>query len=154
MGTIVTPAKQEANELALQGAIPVSHHLVFPHGCYVVGEVSQVLDFEASTKDRPVAARDKATGELMWAVPVMDADPTLKAAAKSVAVKIVSPVEPVIPPAPAALAGAPFVPVEFEGLTVTPWVNGNNRMAYSFKARGLRGAALDSAAGKGGKDTG
>ncbi|MBB2913159.1 hypothetical protein FHS43_004457 [Streptosporangium becharense] len=79
-----------------------------------------MLDFEASTQDRPVPARDKATGELMWSVPVMDADPSVKAAAKSVAVKVISPVEPVIPPAPPAMAGLPFVPVEFEGLTVTP----------------------------------
>ncbi|MGW3368870.1 plasmid replication, integration and excision activator [Streptosporangium canum] len=110
-----------------------------------------MLDFEASTKERPVPARDKATGELMWSVPVMDADPTVKAAAKSVAVKIISPVEPVIPPVPPALAvaGVSFVPVEFDGLMVVPWVNGSNRMAYSFKARGLRGAALpDGAAGK------
>lgn len=38
----------------------------------------------------------------------------------------------------------------FEGLTLTPWVNGNNRMAYSFfKALGVRGVALGGAAGRG-----
>lgn len=128
--------------MAVQGAIPVHHSFVFPYGCFVVGEVSQVLDFDASTKEKPVPARDKATGELVWSVPVMDADPNVKAAGKSVSVKIVSPVEPVIPAAPAQLAalGLPFVPVEFEGLAVTPWVNDKHRLSYSFKARGMRAA--------------
>ncbi|WP_433423596.1 plasmid replication, integration and excision activator [Microtetraspora malaysiensis] len=104
-----------------------------------------MLDFEASTKDRPVPARDKLTGELMWAVPVMDGDPTLKAAAKSVSVKILSPVEPVIPAAPPEMAGLPFVPVEFEALAVTPYVNPQNRLAYSFKARGMRAVSVAGA---------
>ncbi|MFF5109816.1 plasmid replication, integration and excision activator [Streptosporangium sp. NPDC000509] len=119
-----------------------------------------MLDFDASTKDRPVYQRDKTTGDLIWAVPVMDGDPSLKAAAKSVAIKVISPVEPVIPPVPPAMAGLPFVPVEFEGLTVTPWINGDGeraRIAYSFRASGLRGVTLPGpggAAGKGGKDAG
>jgi hypothetical protein len=62
----------------------------------------------------------------------MDADPSLKAAQKTVAVKILSPVQPV-PPAP--VAGLPFTPVEFDGMTVTPYVNGSGRLAYSIKAR-------------------
>ncbi len=136
--------------MALQGGIPVAHSDAFPYGAYVVGEATPVLDFEASTKDRPVSARDKSTGELMWAVPVMDGDPSLKAAAKSVSVKILSAVEPVIPEPPAAMAGLPFVPVEFDGLMVTPYVNqATNRLAYSFKARGMRaaGAARPAKAG-------
>ncbi|MET9344235.1 plasmid replication, integration and excision activator [Nonomuraea sp. NPDC003804] len=112
----------------------------------MVGDVSPVLDFEASTPSKPVPARDKLTNELMWQVPVMDGDPSVKASAKSVAVKILSPVEPVIPEAPAALAalGLALVPVEFEGLMVTPYVNASNRLAYSFKARGLRAAVRPS----------
>ncbi|MBB5776733.1 hypothetical protein [Nonomuraea jabiensis] len=62
----------------------------------------------------------------------MDADPSLKAAQKTVAVKILSPTQPV---APAPVAGLPYTPVEFEGLTVTPYVNGSGRLAYSIKAR-------------------
>ncbi|MFG1964778.1 plasmid replication, integration and excision activator [Nonomuraea sp. NPDC049028] len=110
-----------------------------------------MLDFDASTKDRPVAARDKTTGELMWSVPVMDADPSLKASAKAVAVKILSGVEPTIPAPPASMAGLPFVPVVFDGLTVTPYVAANGRMAYSFKATGLRAAPDQGAkSGRGG----
>ncbi|MCW2877449.1 MAG: hypothetical protein JWQ95_1549 [Sphaerisporangium sp.] len=35
--------------MALQGPIPIGFEQVFPHGCYVVGDVEQVKDFEAST---------------------------------------------------------------------------------------------------------
>ncbi|SEH00496.1 hypothetical protein SAMN05444920_116231 [Nonomuraea solani] len=118
--------------MAMQGPIPVTFVQVFPHGCYTVGEVEQVKDFETSTNGRFVQARDKQTGELVWQIPVMDADPSLKAAQKTVAVKILSPTQPV---APAAVAGLPFTPVEFDGMTVTPYVNGSGRLAYSIKAR-------------------
>jgi len=125
---------------------------VFPHGCYVVGEVKQVKDFEASTKGRDVPMRDKATGELVWQVPVMDGDPTVSAANKTVTLKIVSPVEPV-PPAP--MPGLPFTPVEFDGMSVTPWVNGSGRLAYSIKARAMRAprSAAPKASHASGKDS-
>jgi hypothetical protein len=32
----------------------------------------------------------------------------------------------------------PFVPVEFAGLTVTPYVNQVGRLAYSLRATGVR----------------
>ncbi|MET8161752.1 site-specific integrase [Sphaerisporangium sp. NPDC005289] len=79
--------------MALQGPIPVTFDMVFPHGCYVVGEVEKVKDFDASTNGRFVQARDKQTSELVWQVAVMDADPTLKPAQKTVAVKILAPEE-------------------------------------------------------------
>jgi hypothetical protein len=55
-------------------------------------------------------------------------------------------VQPVLPsPAP----GSPFTPVEFDGMTATPYVDASRcsgdgkskcgaRMAYSFKAAGVR----------------
>ncbi|MFC7381863.1 plasmid replication, integration and excision activator [Sphaerisporangium rhizosphaerae] len=121
--------------MALQGPIPVSFDMVFPHGCYVVGEVEPVKDFDASTNGRFVQARDKQTREPVWQVAVMDADPTLKPAQKTVAVKILASAQPV-PPAP--MAGLPFTPVEFDGVSVTPYVNGNGRLAYSIRVREMR----------------
>ncbi|MEU7939152.1 hypothetical protein [Microbispora bryophytorum] len=53
----------------------------------------------ASTGGRSVFAKDKTTGELVWQVAVMDADPAAKLAQKTVAVKIIAPVQPV-PPTP------------------------------------------------------
>ncbi|MCC5580672.1 plasmid replication, integration and excision activator [Microtetraspora sp. AC03309] len=135
--------------MALQGPIPVTFDMVFPHGCYVVGEVEPVKDFDASTNGRFVQARDKQTGELVWQVAVMDADPTLKPAQKTVAVKILSGVQPV---PPAAVPGVPFTPVEFDGVNVTPYVNSNsNRLAYSIRVREMR--PVRTASGKaGGKE--
>ncbi|MGI5490970.1 plasmid replication, integration and excision activator [Microtetraspora malaysiensis] len=122
--------------MALQGPIPVTFDMVFPHGCYVVGEVEPVKDFDASTNGRFVQARDKQTGEPVWQVAVMDADPTLKPAQKTVAVKILSAVQPI---PPAAVPGVPFTPVEFDGVSVTPYVNSNsNRLAYSIRVREMR----------------
>src|SRR4051812_36141493 len=103
--------------MALQGPIPVTFDMVFPHGCYIVGEVEPVKDFDASAGGRFVQSRDKSTGEPMWQVAVMDADPTVKPGQKTVAVKILTPVQPV-PPAP--MPGLPFTPVEFDHVTVTP----------------------------------
>ncbi|WP_250214471.1 plasmid replication, integration and excision activator [Acrocarpospora catenulata] len=123
--------------MALQGPIPVHFHQVFPHGCYIVGEVEKVRDFDASTPDRFVQSRDKQTGEPVWQIAVMDGDPTVKAAAKTVSVKIASVTEPVPPP---MVPGLPFTPVEFDGMTVTPWVNPVGRLAYSVKAREMRPA--------------
>ncbi|MEV4248068.1 plasmid replication, integration and excision activator [Streptosporangium canum] len=122
--------------MAIQGPIPIGFDQVFPHGCYIVGEVEQVKDFDASTGGRTVYAKDKTTGELVWQVAVMDADPTVKAGQKTVSVKILSPVQPV-PPAP--LPGLPFVPVEFDHMTVTAYVSQNTgRLAWSIRARAMR----------------
>ncbi|GAA2376041.1 hypothetical protein GCM10010404_34820 [Nonomuraea africana] len=122
--------------MAIQGPIPIGFDQVFPHGCYLVGEVEQVKDFDASANGRTVFAKDKVTGELVWQVAVMDADPAAKISQKTVAVKILAPTQPVAPP---AAPGLPIVPVEFEGMTVTPYVAQNTgRLAYSIRATGMR----------------
>ncbi|MEV4891513.1 plasmid replication, integration and excision activator [Nonomuraea sp. NPDC055795] len=118
--------------MALQGPIPVTYEMLFPHGCYLVGDVEPVKDFDASTNGRFVQARDKQTREPVWQIAVMDADPTVKAAQKTVAVKVLAPVQPVPPP---AMPGLPFTPVRFDHITVTPYVNGNGRLAYSIRVR-------------------
>jgi hypothetical protein len=61
-------------------------------------------------------------------------------------VKITAPHQPV---PPAKLQGFPFAPVEFEGLTITPYANNKGRIAYSFWATGMR-APGGSRAGKSG----
>ena len=71
---------------------------------------------------------------------MIDADP--QARARTVKVKVISPHQPVLPP---AAGGAPFVPVEFTGLTVTPYVNQAGRLAYSVKATGVRAPVLPAA---------
>jgi hypothetical protein len=124
--------------MAINGKFKVNHNDVFPHGAYVVGDVEPVRDFERSTRERPVQATDKDSGLLVWSVSVLDPDPDARKDAKTVTVKISAPHQPV---PPEAIAGMPFRPVEFDGLTVTPYLNENGgraRVAYSFRATAMR----------------
>lgn len=124
--------------MALQGSIPVPFDQVFPHGAYVIGEVTPEADFEQSTRENRVQKRDKNTGLPVWQVPVMDADPEARKGQREITVKVVAEVQPV---PPEALPGVPFRPVEFTDMTVTPYVDTNGvrpRQAYSFRASGMR----------------
>ena len=120
--------------MGLQGPFPVECAAVFPHGLGVVGAVSALDDFEASTKERKVQARDKETGLPLWQVDVMDFDP--EARERTFKVKVAAAVQPV---PPEAVAGLPVRPVVLEGLTVTPWIKEGLRpkIAYSLRATGL-----------------
>ena len=134
--------------MALQGPIPVEFGHVFACGVFAAGAVEPVRDFDASKGDRFVQSKDKASGMPLWVIEVIDADP--EARAKTVRVKIAAPVAPVLPP---PLAGSPFTPVEFTGMSVTPYVNQAGRLAYSLRAAGVSapvkpgpGARRDAAA--------
>lgn len=115
-------------------ALRVEFGAVFPFGVGMVGEVDKQNDFERSTKDNPVQARDKDTGIPVWVVEVIDFD--LKARTKTYRVKIVSELQPV---PPEALAGAPIRPLVLEGLTVTAYIADGPRpkIAYSLRCTGL-----------------
>ncbi len=115
--------------MALQGPIPVEFSHVFACGAFAAGAFEPVRDFEASKGDRFVQSKDKASGLPLWVIEVIDADP--EARTKTVRVKIAASVQPTLPP---PLAGSPFTPVEFTGLTVTPYVNQAGRLAYSLRA--------------------
>jgi hypothetical protein len=119
--------------MALQGPIPVEFGTVFPSGAYAAGTFEPVRNFDASTGEKFVQSHDKATGLPLWSIEVIDPDP--EARTRAVKVKVAAPAQPVIPAAP---AGSPFVPVEFTGLTVTPYVNQAGRLAYSVRATGIR----------------
>lgn len=126
--------------MALQGPIPVEFGVVFPHGAFAAGVFEPVRDFDRSEGDRFVQQADKVSGLPLWSVEVIDADP--EARTRTVKIKVAAEVQPVLPPVP---AGLPFVPVEFTGLTVTPYVSQTGRLAHSFKAAGVR------APGRGGR---
>jgi len=119
--------------MAIQGPIPLEFGVAFPDGVYAAGAFEPVRDFDRSQGDRFVQQLDKATGQPLWAVEVIDADP--QARARTVKIKVISAHQPVLPP---GVGGAPFVAVEFTGLTVTPYVNQAGRLAYSVKATGVR----------------
>jgi hypothetical protein len=136
--------------MAIKGAIPMESGFVWPYGTFMVGEVQAMRDFDRSTKDQAVQAVDRDTGELVWTVDVVDADP--EARERTVRVKLLAPVQPV---PPEAMPGAPFRPVEFDGLTATPYVattaSGRSRLAWSFKATGMRAPARVPAGAANGK---
>jgi hypothetical protein len=120
--------------VALQGPIPVEFGLVFPDGVYAAGAFEPVRDFDASSSGgRFVQSKDKSTGLPLWQVEVIDADQ--QARTRTVKVKVAAQAQPMLP---TAAAGVPFVPVEFTGLTVTPYVNQNGKLGYSLKATGVR----------------
>ncbi|MEV3925758.1 plasmid replication, integration and excision activator [Actinomadura coerulea] len=135
--------------MAVKGPFKVAFGDMFPLGAFAKGGVEAVRDFDASTKENFVQARDKDTGELVWAVEVVDGDPESKGTFK---VKLTGPVQPILPEAP---AGFPFVPVEFEGLAVTPYVNsGTGRLAYSLKASAVLPANFKGGGRTASKDNG
>jgi hypothetical protein len=119
--------------MAIQGPIPVEFGTVFPHGAYAAGGFEPVRDFEASKGGRFVQSKDKTTQLPLWVVEVIDGDASARD--KTAKIKVASDNQPVLP---AGSAGVPFVPVEFAGLTVTPYVNQAGRLAYSLKASGVR----------------
>ena len=120
--------------MAIQGALKVDSGEVFPHGVGVVGAVAPLADFDASTKDNRVQARDKDSGLPVWTVDVMDFDPDARE--RTFKIKIASAVQPVPPD---GVAGAPVRPVILECLTVTPYIKEGNRpkIGYSLRCTGL-----------------
>jgi hypothetical protein len=126
--------------------VPVPFEYVFPSGALCLGVAAQV-DFDRRNEPDN-QARDKETGERVWVVRVLDLDPEAGKFGRSteVKVKVIAPHQPV-PPA-STVPGYPPA-VEFEGLTLTPYVDSQrckpgrssgdcrSRMAYSLRASSL-----------------
>jgi hypothetical protein len=131
--------------MALKGGsrFPVAQADVFPHGCHLVPDsISEAIDYDEETKRRSPAA-DKLTGKPVFQVRVIDLDPELAGRSREVVVKVVADRMPVPP------TRAPFEPVEFENLTVTPYVvDRTKRMAYSLRATGIKAARPMAQQGK------
>jgi len=126
--------------MAVVGAISVPFEQAFPHGAYAASAFEPVRDFDASKDGRFVQAKDKASGLPLWVVEAIDADS--QARNRTVKVKVAAQVQPVLP---SGSAGSPFIPVEFTGMTVTPYVTQAGRLGYSLKATGVRAPARPSA---------
>jgi hypothetical protein len=125
--------------MAINGRFRVSMEDVFPLGAFVVSDVESVRDFDKSTRERPVQARDRESGLPVWSVSVLDADPAARKTEKTVTVKIAAEYQPV---PPEAAVGMPFAAVEFDGLSVTPYVDDKRgRVAYSLRASVMRAPA-------------
>jgi len=118
---------------------PMAMADAFPAGCALVPEsITEAQDYDPQTKTRTPAV-DKLTGKRVWQCRVSDLDPELAGRSREVSVKISADREPTAP------TGQPFEMVEFENLTVTPYVTDKGRMAYSLRATGLRAARHQAA---------
>ena len=123
--------------MTVRTPIPVSFEDVFPHGAFAL-DVAAIDDFDLPADSPDRQQRDKHTGLRMWAVRVMDPDPEARKGQAEVTVKIPAEVQPV---PPEALPGLPFRPVEFDGMTLTPYLDERRtrpRVAYSLRATAMR----------------
>ena len=108
---------------------------VFPEGCHLVPDsISEAMDYDEETKRRSPAV-DKITGKPVFQVRVVDLDPDLAGRSREVVVKVIADRMPVPP------TRTQFEAVEFENLTVTPYVvDSTKRLAYSLRASGIKAA--------------
>lgn len=105
---------------------------VFPQGCHLVPDsISEVQDYDENTRQRTPAV-DKVTGSRVWQCRVVDLDPELAGRSREVVVKILADRMPTPP------TRQPFELVEFDGLTVTPYVTDKGRLAFSLRARSIK----------------
>jgi hypothetical protein len=113
---------------------------VFPEGCFLMPDsISEAQDYDEKTKVRRPSV-DKVTGKRVFQCRVVDMDPDLEGRSRETVVKILADYQPV------PQARTPFEAVEFENLTVTPYVNDKGRLAYSLRATGFKTAARPVAA--------
>ena len=120
--------------MAVNGPFKVECGELFPHGLGIVSEVEPLADFDKSSRDNRVQARDKDSGLPLWSVEVLDFDQ--QAREKTFRVKIAAAVQPV---PPESVGQVPVRPVVLEGLTVTPYIKEGSRprIAYSLRCTGL-----------------
>lgn len=111
---------------------------------YAMGGVEAERDWEKSSVQKFVQKTDPGTGLRVWSVVI--ADPESVSQRK---IKILCDDEPVLPEPPAG--GPPFVPVEFLGLSIRPWLDDRGckpnhgrrcgcRVELSIRAKGVRAA--------------
>lgn len=117
--------------------IPVSMELVFPHGVFLApgSEVTKSRDFNRSTRENFVQAKDEDTGLDLWSVVVIDGDPEILGARdKSVEVVIPAKNAPAMP-------GGAFTSVTFDNLTAKGKVNNQGmkgRLVWEYRATSVR----------------
>lgn len=125
---------------------PVEFGEVFPYGVFILG-VEPSLEFSEDRNAPKRQERDKDTNQLVWVVRALDANEEAARFGAEFKVKISAPQQPV---PPAKVVGFPYAPAEFDGLTITPYANNKGRVAYSFRALGMRAPA----GGKSGRPAG
>src|SRR5437588_4095272 len=128
--------------------IPVPNEYVFPSGALFLG-VDRLVDFDR-LREEDNQARDEH-GVRLWVVKVSDQDPEAGKFGRpnEVKVKIAAEYQPVPPDGIAVPGGITVRPVEFEGLTATPYADTTPckgiskphkcraRLAWSYRATAM-----------------
>jgi hypothetical protein len=117
--------------------LQISHDQVFSFGAFLVSEVTPMIDFDKSSGENRVQARDRDTGLPMWQVEALDGDPAAPKRSRTVTIKFAAATPPT---APTNSSGTPFTPVVFEGLMALPYVEKSgdfSRIAWSYRASGM-----------------
>ncbi len=131
--------------------LQIGHDQVFSLGAFLVSEVTPMIDFDKSSGENRVQARDRDTGLPMWQVEALDGDPAAPKRSRTVTVKFAAPTQPA---APTNSSGTPFTPVVFEGLMALPYIERSgdfSRIAWSFRAAGMTAPSKPSAASNSGR---
>jgi hypothetical protein len=131
--------------------LQVGHAQVFSFGAFLVSEVTPMIDFDKSSGENRVQARDRDTGLPMWQVEALDGDPAAPKRSRTVTVKFAAATQPT---APTNSSGTPFTPVVFEDLTALPYIERSgdfSRIAWSFRASGMTAPGKTSAASNSGR---
>lgn len=132
--------------MAIPKWLQIDHNQVFSLGAFLVSEVTPMIDFDKSSGENRVQARDRDTGLPMWQVEVLDGDPAAPKRSRTVTVKFAAPTQPA---APTNSSGTPFTPVVLEGLMALPYVERSgdfSRIAWSFRASGMKAPSKQSGA--------
>ena len=144
--------------MAMPRRVRVEFGEAFPMGVYAFADavVQPARDFDKSKPGAPVQAVDEDSGLPVWTLDVMDADPEARKNAKAITVRIVAATCPVLPDS----VTGPVRAVEFEGLSASPYVadspmgTGKGRLAWSFRATGLRAPSRGAGARQAGQSGG
>ncbi|SIC09245.1 pra like protein [Mycobacteroides abscessus subsp. abscessus] len=126
--------------------LQIGHDQVFSLGAFVVSDVTPMIDFDKSSGENRVQARDRDTGLPMWQVEVLDGDPAAPKRSRTVTIKFAAAAQPI---APTNSSGTPFTPVIFEGLMALPYVEKSgdfSRIAWSYRASGMTAPSKSTAA--------
>ena len=133
--------------------LQIGHEQVFSLGAFLVSEVTPMIAFDKSSGDNRVQATDRDTGSPMWQVEVLDGDPAAPKRSRTVTVKFAAQTQPA---APTNSSGTPFTPVVFDGLMALPYIERSgdfSRIAWSFRATGMRAPGKPSTASNSGRES-
>jgi hypothetical protein len=77
--------------------LQLGHDQVFALGAFLVSDVTPMIDFDKSSGENRVQARDRDTGLPMWQVEALDGDPAAPKRSRTVTIKFAAATQPVPP---------------------------------------------------------